>query len=506
MTKKISKILIANRGEIAVRIARTCREMGIKTVAVFSEVDRKALHVMMADEAYCIGPAPASESYLCVDKILDVAKKSAADAIHPGYGFLSEKSHFSAACEKAGVIFIGPTPSAIAAMGDKITARQIAAKAGVPTIPGTTEPITDFEKLKKTAAEFGYPVLLKATAGGGGKGMRVVTSEKELQSAFEAATREAEKAFGDGRMYLEKYILNPRHVEIQLACDAHGNGLFLLERECSMQRRHQKVIEEAPCFYLQDDVRQKMATAALNLAKEVGYRGVGTIECLVDAKQDFYFLEMNTRLQVEHTVTEMITGLDLVRLQIDIANGDKFKLKQKDISARGHAIECRIYAEDPENNFMPSPGFISAFRAPEGPGIRHDTGTYSGAEVSSFYDPMISKLIAHAETRDGAIQKMRRALTEFTIAGVRHNTQFLQTLLNDDTFCRGDGHTQYLDQHAELTKPSVSKTRTDPHLAELISAVVAHHESRNQKPVTTVAPNTNSVSNWLRHGMREGLR
>ena len=501
MTKKISKILIANRGEIAVRIMRTCREMGIATVAVYSEADRKALHVQMADEAYCIGPAPASASYLCVEKILDAAKKSGADAIHPGYGFLSEKAHFSAACEEAGVIFIGPTPAAIAAMGDKITARQIAAKAGVPTIPGTTEPIADFEKLKKTAVDFGYPVLLKATAGGGGKGMRVVHTEAELQPAFEAATREAEKAFGDGRMYLEKYILNPRHVEIQLACDTHGNGLFLLERECSLQRRHQKVIEEAPCFYLKDEVRQKMAKAALSLAKEVGYRGVGTIECLVDAEQDFYFLEMNTRLQVEHTVTEMITGIDLVRLQIDIANGEKLKLKQKDIAARGHAMECRIYAEDPANGFMPSPGQITYFRAPEGPGIRHDTGTYHGAEISSFYDPMISKLIVHAETRDAAIQKMQHALCEFQIAGVRHNIGFLQTLLHDATFCHGDAHTQYLDQHPELTQVVATNI-----LADMIAAVVTHHEARVKKSVGTPNASTNPVSNWLSQGMREGLR
>lgn len=501
MTKKIQKILVANRGEIAVRVMRTCREMGIKTVAVYSEADRKSLHVLCADEAYCIGPAPAAESYLCADKIIAVAKEAKADAIHPGYGFLSEKAHFSKACEAAGIIFIGPTPEAIDAMGDKITARNIAKKAGVPTVPGTLEPVNDLEALRKLANEFGYPVLLKATAGGGGKGMRVVRDDKEIKSAFEMASSEAKKAFGDDRLYLEKLIMSPRHVEIQLACDAHGNGVFLLERECSMQRRHQKVIEEAPCFYLKDAVRQKMAKSALNLAKEVGYRGVGTVECLVDQEQNFYFLEMNTRLQVEHTVTEMVTGLDLVRLQIEIANGDKLKLTQKDVTPRGHAIECRIYAEDPENGFIPSPGKIHAFRAPEGPGVRHDTGIYAGAEISIYYDPMISKLIVHAESREFAIDKMLRALKEFEINGPRNNLNFLRALLDDATFRSGDGHTQYIDQTPALAKPKPTDIPW-----EMILAAAAWddmHAEKSAKP--TVGKNQNGDSNWRRMGLAETL-
>ena len=501
MTKKIQKILIANRGEIAVRVMRTCREMGIKTVAVYSEADRKSLHVLSADEAYCIGPAPATESYLCTDKIITVAKAVKADAIHPGYGFLSEKAHFSKACEDAGIIFIGPTPAAIDAMGDKITARNIAKKAGVPTVPGTLEPVSDLDVLRKLANDFGYPVLLKATAGGGGKGMRVVRDDKEIKSAFEMASSEAKKAFGDDRLYLEKLIVSPRHVEIQLACDTHGNGIFLLERECSMQRRHQKVIEEAPCFYLKDAVRQKMAKSALNLAKEVGYRGVGTIECLVDQEQNFYFLEMNTRLQVEHTVTEMVTGLDLVRLQIEIANGDKLKLTQKDVVPRGHAIECRVYAEDPENGFIPSPGKIHAFRAPEGPGVRHDTGIYAGSEISIYYDPMISKLIVHAESREHAINKMGRALKEFEINGPRNNLNFLRALLDDIIFRKGDGHTQYIDQTPALTKPKPTDIPW-----EMILAAAAWddmHADKSVKPAS--GKNQNGDSNWRRLGLTETL-
>lgn len=501
MTKKIQKILVANRGEIAVRVMRTCREMGIKTVAVYSEADRKALHVLVADEAYCIGPAPAAESYLCADKIIAVAKAAKADAIHPGYGFLSEKAHFSKACEDAGIIFIGPSPAAIDAMGDKITARNIAKKAGVPTVPGTLEPVNDLEVLRKFANDFGYPVLLKATAGGGGKGMRVVHEDKELKSSFEMAASEAKKAFGDERLYLEKLIVKPRHVEIQLACDTHGSGIFLMERECSMQRRHQKVIEEAPCFYLKDEVRQKMAKAALNLAKEVGYRGVGTIECLVDQEQNFYFLEMNTRLQVEHTVTEMVTGLDLVRLQIEIASGDKLKIAQKDIVPRGHAIECRVYAEDPENGFIPSPGKIHAFHAPEGPGVRHDTGIYAGAEISIYYDPMISKLIVHAESRELAIDKMLRALKEFEINGPRNNLNFLRALLDDATFRQGDGHTQYIDQTPLLAKPKPTDMPW-----EMILAAAAWddmHADKSAKPSGGNA--TLAESNWRRMGLAETL-
>lgn len=502
--KVIKKILIANRGEIAVRVMRTCKEMGIKTVAVYSEADKKSLHVMMADEAYCIGPAPSAESYLCIDKIIAVAKASGTDAIHPGYGFLSEKAVFSKACEEAGVIFMGPTPDAIAAMGDKVTARNHARKAGVPMVPGTMEPIKEYEELKKVAKEIGYPVLLKASAGGGGKGMRTVRSEADLKSSFEMAASEAKRSFGDDRVYVEKLVEGPRHVEAQIACDSHGNGIFLLERECSMQRRHQKVIEEAPCSYLKDEVRQKIAKAALSLAKEVGYRGVGTLEFLVDDAQNFYFLEMNTRLQVEHTVTEMITGLDLVRLQVLIAQGDVLPLKQEDIKPRGHAIESRVYAEDPENGFMPSPGVVHFFEPPEGHGIRHDTGTYQGATIPIFYDPMIAKLIVHAETRDLAIEKMIRALREYKIGGLKNNIGFLLSLLDCETFRTAKMHTQFIDQHPELTKSA----HPDIPL-EVVLGVAAYEmltgKSLGQKTAVGEGTAANSSSMWWQSGSAETL-
>ncbi|MBF0106041.1 MAG: acetyl-CoA carboxylase biotin carboxylase subunit [Deltaproteobacteria bacterium] len=457
----IKKILIANRGEIAVRVMRTCREMGIKTVAVFSEADRKSLFVRAAAEACCIGPAPSTESYLCIDKIIAVAKKTKACAIHPGYGFLSEKEAFSQACQDNGIVFLGPSPKAIALMGDKVKARECAQKAGVPMVPGTIEPLSDLNEIKKRAREFGYPVLLKAAAGGGGKGMRVVRDEQDIASLFAQARGEAEKSFGDGRIYLEKYVSNPRHVEIQLICDQHGHGVALLERECSMQRRHQKVIEEAPCVYLRDDVREKMMQAAVSLALNIGYTGAGTVEFLVDQNQNYYFLEMNTRLQVEHCVTEQITGIDLVRLQIMIGNGEKIPYRQTDITARGHAIECRIYAEDPANGFMPSPGVIRGMTVPEGPGIRHDTGVGAGSEISIYYDPMIAKLIVHAGDRSQAIEKMLTALGDYRILGLKNNMGFLKTLLNTQTFRDAQMHTQFIDQNPALTQQTETELPLD---------------------------------------------
>lgn len=505
MAKSICKILIANRGEIAVRITRSCREMGIKTVAVFSEADRKSLHVAMADEAYLLGPAPSAQSYLVVDKLIEVAKNSGADAVHPGYGFLSEKDFFSTACEKAGLVFIGPKPKAIAAMGDKITARTLAQKAKVPMVPGTLEPVSDLKKIAKLATEFGYPILLKAAAGGGGKGMRVVHEDKELASAYDMAASEAKNAFVDDRLYVEKLIEKPRHVEIQIIRDAHDQGFFLLERECSMQRRHQKVIEEAPCPYLKDDVRRKMAEASLRLAEAVDYLGVGTLEYLVDDKQDFYFLEMNTRLQVEHTVTEMITGLDLVELQIRVAQGEKLALKQENICPNGHAIQCRIYAEDPENNFMPSPGKIEFFEPAEGPGIRHDTGVYDGAEISMFYDPMIAKLVAHATTRDRAIKKMQRALREYRISGPAHNIGFLQTLLATPEFCQARGHTQFIDQHPELTQGKLAGLPM-----EVVLGVAAWDRVQKLKAGTVDlakagGQSADAMTIWAKEGLAESL-
>jgi acetyl-CoA carboxylase, biotin carboxylase subunit len=493
----IKKILIANRGEIAVRVIRTCREMGIKSVAVYSEADRKALYVSMADEAYLIGPAPSNESYLCIDKIIDAAKKSKADAVHPGYGFLSEKAEFSQACVDAGLAFLGPTPNAITSMGDKVTARGFAKKAKVPMVPGTLEPVSDFKKIKKLAGEFGYPVLLKAASGGGGKGMRVVEKESDVESAYQLAANEALKSFGDDRIYLEKYVKNPRHVEIQIIRDTHGNGFFLLERECSMQRRHQKVIEEAPCSYLKKEVRDQMGAAALGLADAIDYHGVGTVEFLVDDDQDFYFLEMNTRLQVEHTVTEMITGLDLVRLQIEVAQGEALKLKQENIIANGHAIECRIYAEDPSQNFMPSPGKIKYLKVPEGPGIRHDSGVYQGSEISIYYDPMVAKLIVHTDSREHAIQKMLCALSEYQIGGLTDNVEYLKTLLKTEVFQQATMHTQYIDTHPELAE---LKTVDVPLVVVLGTA--AYHALEASPETMQVDEET---SNWLKQGIVDSL-
>jgi acetyl-CoA carboxylase biotin carboxylase subunit len=498
--KPINKILIANRGEIAVRIIRTCREMGIKTVAVYSEADQTALHVRMADEAHCIGPAPSAESYLRIDKIIEVAKKSDAQAIHPGYGFLSEKSAFSQACADNKIVFLGPSAAAINAMGDKITARRHADKAGVPMVPGTLEPVSDLVEIKKLAKKFGYPVLLKATAGGGGKGMRVVEKESEIESAFQMASSEALKAFGDGRMYLEKYIKNPRHVEIQIVCDHHGQGFFLFERECSLQRRHQKIIEEAPCVYLKADVREKMAEAALCLAQEINYSGVGTVEFLVDDKQDFYFLEMNTRLQVEHTVSEMITGLDFVRLQIQVGQGEKLSLIQNEMAARGHALECRIYAEDPTQGFMPSPGKILFLSPPEGLGIRHDAGVITGSEIPIYYDPMIAKLIVHAASRELAIAKMKRALDEYHLLGVKNNIGFLKMILSLDIFTSSQIHTQYLDQNPQLA----AQTLTEPPQAIALAAAVWQCSKAaigcGHDGVDVI------ISNWQKEGLAEALR
>lgn len=496
---EIRKILIANRGEIAVRIIRTCREMGIKTVAVYSEADATALHVQMADEAYLIGPAPASESYLNSGKILEVAKKSGAEAIHPGYGFLSENAAFSQACKDAKIIFIGPRSKAILAMGDKVTARHHAQKAKVPIVPGTIKPVSDISEMKKLAKEFGYPVLIKAAGGGGGKGMRVVHKEKDLAENFQRAASEALSSFQDARVYLEKYIKKPRHVEVQIVCDQHGRGISLFDRECSMQRRHQKIIEEAPCLYLKESVRRKMAAAALKLAKAINYTGVGTLEFLIDQKQGFYFLEMNTRLQVEHTVTEMITSLDLVRLQIEIASGKKLAMTQKNVLARGHAIECRIYAEDPENGFRPSPGKVEWSKVPEGPGVRNDSGIFSGATVSVHYDPMMAKLIVHAGNREQAMVKMLLALSEYQILGPVNNIGYLKTLLQTKEFQQMKMHTQFIDDHPELTKPRDKKLPLD---AVLAVAAFDMMESTRETGFTS----NNDVSSWWGLGLEESLR
>ncbi|MGD0438463.1 MAG: acetyl-CoA carboxylase biotin carboxylase subunit, partial [Bryobacteraceae bacterium] len=440
------KILIANRGEIAVRVLRACREMRIAAVVVYSDVDRAALHVRKADEAYPIGAASASESYLNIGKILDVAKRSGADAIHPGYGFLSENAKFAQACADAGVRFIGPTPSAMEAMGSKTRARQAMEKAGVPFVPGTSRGVESFDEAKKVAARIGYPVMLKAAAGGGGKGMRLVHASEQLKSALEAARSEAERSFGDSEVYIEKAIVNPRHVEMQILADEHGNTVYLGERECSLQRRHQKVLEEAPSPIVDANMRRRMGEVAVRVAQAANYTNAGTVEFLVDEQKNSYFLEMNTRLQVEHPVTELIAGLDLVHLQIRIAAGEKLPFKQDDVRIRGHAIECRIYAEDPDNNYFPSPGKVTLLQEPSGPGIRLDSGVYEGWNVPIDYDPLLAKLVGYGTDREQAIERLTRALGEYFVGGIKTNVSLFQRILRDADFRAAKLDTGFLDR------------------------------------------------------------
>ena len=450
--KEFKKVLIANRGEIAIRVARACRKMGIGTVAVYSEADRNALHVRYADEAYFIGPAPANESYLRIDKIVEVAVKSGCDAVHPGYGFLAENSEFVKACEEAGITFIGPNTESMYILGDKTRARQKMIEAGVPVVPGTKDPVESLEHALKVAEEVGYPIMFKASAGGGGKGMRLISSPEEFKEVYDLAKGEALSAFGDDRMYIEKAIVKPRHVEIQIARDKHGNAIHLFERECSIQRRHQKVIEESPSLAINDEVRHKMGEAAIKAVAAANYDSVGTVEFLVDKDMNFYFLEVNTRLQVEHPVTEMVTGIDIVKLQIEIAEGKPIPYKQEEIKQIGHAIECRIYAEDPDNNFMPSPGFITGLRLPGGPGVRVDSGVYSRGEVPLYYDPMVAKLVVWDETREDAIARMKRALKEFVVKGIKTTIPFHQKVMRNEDFIKGNISTEFIDKEV-LVEP-----------------------------------------------------
>ena len=441
------KILIANRGEIALRVISTCRKLGIKTVAVYSEADTNSLHVREADEAYYIGPSPAIESYLSVKNIMEAIHQTGAQAVHPGYGFLSENAEFCRKLEKEGVTFIGPPPEAIHKLGDKIESKILARKAGVNTVPGTTEAVDDPAKAKKIAKKIGYPVMIKAAAGGGGKGMRVARNEKQLVEGMRLASSEAGSSFGDSRVFIEKFFDNPRHIEIQVLADKHGNTIHLGERECSIQRRHQKVIEEAPSVFLNESMRKKMGKQAVALAKEVKYFSAGTVEFIVDDKGEFYFLEMNTRLQVEHRVTELITGLDLVEQMIRVAAGEKLPLTQKQVKLDGWAFECRVYAEDPSRGFLPSIGRITRYQEPAmEENLLIDTGVYEGGEVSMFYDPMISKVCTHAPTRDEAIDAMKSALSAYVIRGVAHNITFLEAILNHERFRKGDISTNFIDQ------------------------------------------------------------
>ena len=505
------RILIANRGEIAVRIIRACREMGIESAVVFSDVDRKALHVRKADYAYPIGPATASESYLNVDKILDVAHRSSAEAIHPGYGFLSENAKFARACRDAGVKFIGPSPESMEMMGSKTRARQNMKRAGVPFVPGSERGL-DLDAMERLAEQIGYPVMLKAAAGGGGKGMRQVASPAELHFAYENARSEAQRSFGDNEVYIEKLIVNPRHVEMQIFGDDHGNVVYLGERECSVQRRHQKVLEESPSPIVDEDMRHRMGEIAVRVGKAANYQNAGTVEFLVDQDRNFYFLEMNTRLQVEHPITEFVTGLDLVHLQMHVAAGAPLPFQQQDIRLRGHAIECRIYAEDPDNNYFPSPGQITRLISPSGPGIRRDSGMYEGWTVPIEYDPLLAKLVGYGENREQTIHRLLRALYEYFVGGIKTNISLFRRILKDPDFQAGDIDTGFLDRL--LTKPSNETDVRRPIIAAVGAAIFASSEPQTAVPGSSIGsapmngttPQMQPVSGWKRMAREEALR
>jgi acetyl-CoA carboxylase biotin carboxylase subunit len=502
------KILIANRGEIAVRVIRACREMGIQSVAVYSDVDRAALHVRKADEAYHLGPAAASESYLNIEKIIGVAKRADADAIHPGYGFLSENSRFAHACAEAGIKFIGPTAAAMEMMGSKTRARQNMEKAKVPFVPGTSRGVASPKEAAEAADKIGYPVMLKAAAGGGGKGMRLVQNPNELQAALETAQSEAQRAFGDGEVYIEKAIINPRHIEMQVLADEHGNTVYLGERECSIQRRHQKVLEEAPSPIVDPDMRQRMGEVAVRVAQAASYTNAGTIEFLVDQQKNFYFLEMNTRLQVEHPVTELTTGLDLVHLQIRIAAGEELPFTQQDVKLRGHAIECRIYAEDPDNNFFPSPGKITLLLAPSGPGIRRDSGMYEGWTVPIDYDPLLAKLIGYGTDRAQATSRLVRALNEYFVGGIKTNISLFRRILSDPNFAAGRLDTGYLDRllaQAPAAAPDDARTAEVAAIAAGVFAVLDPGLEARTDETSSKGGGTGATSNWKRMARQEGL-
>ena len=491
------KILIANRGEIAVRIMRTCREMGIATVAVYSDVDDRALHVLSADEAVHIGPAEPAQSYLNIEEIIAAAQATGAQAIHPGYGFLAENAQFAKACHDNGIVFIGPPPEVIEKLGDKIVARRIMSDSGVPVTPGAAVTSKDDHEWSSAANQLGYPVLVKAAAGGGGKGMRIVYAADDLVTSCRAAASEAQAAFGDDTVYLEKYLDRIRHVEIQILCDAEGNAIHLLERECSIQRRHQKIIEETPSTALSEALRSRMGEAAVKVAKASGYINAGTVEFLLDPQGAFYFLEVNTRLQVEHPITEMITGIDLVRHQIEIAAGQPLALSQDEIDGRGHAIECRIYAEDPENQFFPSPGKIQFLKEPAGPGVRNDCGVYSGFEVPVEYDPILSKLIVHAETRELAIRRMIRALQNYAIIGVKSAVGFLIDILASESFQKGETYTDFIQANfAQWEQAHIEKeVAAAAYIADTLLAIQGSPASTT-RPAEGPTPLWQVLGNW----------
>lgn len=488
----IRKVLVANRGEVAVRVIRACRELGgIRMVAVYSEADREALHVRYADEAYSLGAPSPRESYLNIDKLIDVARRSGADAIHPGYGFLSERADFAHACQDAGLIFIGPTPDAISRMGDKLAARALMQKAGVPVVPGT-DPGLDDDALRRVADRIGYPLMVKAAAGGGGKGMRVVREPSQLDAALAAAHREAEAAFGDGTVYLEKLLEGARHIEFQILADTHGNTIHLGERECSIQRRHQKLFEESPSPFMDDDLRERMGQAAIRAAQAVNYVNVGTIEFLVDSDKNYYFLEMNTRLQVEHPVTELVTGIDMVKEQIRIARGRKMGPADHGVTLNGWAVECRINAEDPYNNFLPSVGEVTLHVSPTGPGVRLDSGIYAGYVVTPYYDSLLAKLIAWGETRGEALLRMRRALAEYKIMGLKTNLPFHQKLIDSTRFLAGRYDTHFVEEHMTMKDEDASPEFSE--VAAILATLVEHQ--RRQQASQIVARPRRDASNW----------
>lgn len=497
--RKIKKLLVANRGEIALRVLRSAKEMGIQTVAVYSEADRHALHVRFADESICIGPPPSAESYLRREKIIAAAKATGADAIHPGYGFLSENEDFAQEVIDAGLLFIGPPPEAIRIMGNKIAAKNAAAKFKVPLVPGTSEPITDIPEAKKLAKQIGYPVLIKASAGGGGKGMRVVNRDEEFEEQMERAVSEATSAFGDGSVFIEKYVTQPRHIEFQILGDQHGNIVHLFERECSIQRRHQKVIEEAPSSILTPELRTQMGEAAVNAARSCGYFNAGTVEFILDEKMNFYFLEMNTRLQVEHPVTEQITGLDLVRLQIQIAEGEKLPFAQTDLHINGHAIEVRVYAEDPANNFLPDIGTLKTYRRPQGHGIRVDDGFEEGMAISFFYDPMIAKMICHAGSREAAIEKTIRAINDYQITGVETTLGFCRFVMEHPAFRSGKFDTKFVEQHF---KPEFLKSAANDGDQELVAAALAATAFAERTTAGTLNEVSSTRSKWKQNRIK----
>jgi acetyl-CoA carboxylase biotin carboxylase subunit len=497
------RILIANRGEIAVRIIRACRELDIETVAVYSEADRHSLHVKYADYAYLIGPPPSTQSYLAIDRILDVAKKSGAEAVHPGYGFLAENSDFARQCQENKIVFIGPKAETIEQMGDKVKARAIMKAAGMPVVPGSDGALDSEEEVAKVVQRIGYPFMLKAVAGGGGKGLRMVRSDREISSAYRAVRSEAASSFGDLRLYVEKYLDRPRHVEVQILADQYGKVLHLYDRECSIQRRHQKIIEESPAPALDNRTRRRIGRIAIQGARAVQYVGAGTLEFLMDRDENFYFLEMNTRLQVEHPVTERVVGIDLVKAQIEVAAGGYLPWRQRHISPTGHAIECRIYAEDPEQDFMPCPGKIEGLRLPEGLGVRNDCGVYEGAEVPIYYDPMIAKLITWGENRVEAILRMRRALREYQVRGIKTNIPFHQWILRHPRFMTGNFDTGFIDDEYRFR----GKEEIYPHKdIALASATIAALHREQELTVRLLEKGATEKSRWRERGRRESLR